>query len=152
MFKKLIYTSFILSAVLLGGCGLETYQSGDLPSRKRLDLMKPGFTKAQTVDLLGEPSFKNKIGADDFYIYSKVIKKSQMFFEPKEVERDIYVISFNQQGIVTDIQHLTLKDGNKVAFDEEVTRVKGKELSVMEQLIKNFGRYDAGGRDSSVRQ
>ena len=75
-----------------------------------------------------------------------------MFFEPKEVERDIYVISFNQQGIVTDIQHLTLKDGNKVAFDEEVTRVKGKELSVMEQLIKNFGRYDAGGRDSSVRQ
>lgn len=152
MFKKLIYTSLILSATLLSGCGLETYQSGDLPSQKRLDLVRPGFTKAQTVDLLGEPSFQNKVGADDFYIYSKIVKKSQAFFDPKEVERDIYVISFNPAGIVSNIQHLTMADGNKVSFDESTSPVRGKELSVMEQLVKNFGRYDAGGRDSSVRQ
>ncbi len=152
MFKKLIYTSFFISACLLSGCGLETYQSGDLPSQKRLDLVRPGFTRAQTVDLLGEPSFRNKIGSDDFYIYSKVIKKSQAFLEPKEIERDIYVVTFNQSGIVTNIQRLTLKDGNEIAFDETISPVRGKELSVVEQLVKNFGRYDAGGRDSSVRQ
>ncbi len=152
MFKKLIYTSFILSVFLLGGCGLETYQSGDLPSQKRLDLVRPGFTRAQTVDLLGEPSFRNKIGADDFYVYSKVIKKSQAFWEPKEVERDIYVVTFNRAGIVTDMQHLTLKDGKTIAYDDTISPVRGKELSVVEQLVKNFGRYDAGGRDSSVRQ
>ncbi len=152
MFKKLIYTSFVVASFLVTGCGLETYQSGDLPSPKRLDLIQPGFTRAQTVDLLGEPSFHNKIGSDDFYIYSKVIKKSQAFLAPKEVERDIYVVTFNQAGIVTDMQRLTLKDGNKIAYDETISPVRGKELSVMEQLVKNFGRYDAGGRDSSVRQ
>ncbi len=152
MFKKLIYTSFIMCTCLLGGCGLETYQSGDLPSQKRLDLVQPGFTRAQAIDLLGNPSFQNKIGADDFYVYSKSIKKSQAFFDPKEVERDIYVVTFNQADIVTDVQHLTLSDGNKISFDESISPVRGKELSVLEQLVKNFGRYDAGGRDSSVRQ
>ena len=152
MFKKLIYTSFILGTVLLNGCGLETYQSGDLPSQKRLNLIKPGFTKMQTLDLLGEPSFQNKVGADDFYIYSKIVKKNQAFFEPKEVERDIYVISFNSAGTVSNIQHLTLNEAQNVSFDESMSPVRGKELSVVEQLVKNFGRYDAGGRDSSVRQ
>lgn len=152
MFKNLIYSFIIFGSFWLGGCGLETYQSGDLPSQKRLDLIKPGFTKAQTVDLLGEPSFQNKIGADDFYIYSKIVKKSQMFFDPKEVDRDLYVVSFNAAGIVTDVQHLTMKNGQNVAFDGTISPVRGKELSVMEQLVKNFGRYDAGGRDSSVRQ
>lgn len=136
----------------MSGCGLETHQSGDLPSQKRLDFIKPGFTLAQTVELLGEPSFHNKIGPDNFYIYAKSMKKSRAFLDPKEVERDIYVISFNENNVVTNIQHLTLTDGHTIAFDNHISPVKGKELSVLEQLVKNFGRYDAGGRDSSVRQ
>ena len=38
MFKKLIYTSLLSSIVLLNSCGLETYQSGDLPSQQRLNM------------------------------------------------------------------------------------------------------------------
>ncbi|MBQ9089854.1 MAG: outer membrane protein assembly factor BamE [Alphaproteobacteria bacterium] len=153
MFKKLIiYSFFILSSSILCGCGLETYQSGDLPSQKRLEFVKPGFTQAQTVELLGEPSFQNKIGPDNFYIYSKSIKKSRAFLDPKEIERDIYVISFDEKNTVTNIQHLTLADGHVITYNKDTSPVKGKELSVLEQLVKNFGRYDAGGRDSSVRQ
>ncbi len=152
MFKKLIYTTFICSAVLLSGCGLETYQSGDLPSQKRLDIVKPGLSKEQVVRVLGEPALTNRVGGEDFSIYFQINKSSRAFMEPKETGRDIYVLTYNTDGILINMQHLTLEDGNNIAFDETTTKVTGKELSVVEQLVKNFGRYDAGGRDSTTRQ
>ena len=152
MFKKVFYTTCLISYFFIGGCGLETFQSGDLPSQTRLNLVQPGFPKIKVIELLGQPAFQNKIGGDDFFVYSRIIKKSRAFFEPKETERDIYVITFDKQNIVQNVQHLTLEDAQQVAYDDAISTVRGKELSVIEQLVKNFGRYDAGGRDSSVRQ
>ena len=106
----------------------------------------------KVIELLGQPAFQNHLGNGDFFVYSKVIKKSRAFFEPKETERDIYVITFTPDDIVQHVEHLTLEDAQHVAYDETISTVRGKELSVIEQLVKNFGRYDAGGRDSSVRQ
>lgn len=152
MFKKLIYLSLLSGTILLSSCGFETYQSGDLPSEKRLSLITKGISQEKVVDLLGNPIFENKIGRESFYIYFKTKKENRAFFHPEEIERDIYVISFAPNKTVNAVEHFTLKDGNEVAFDEAHTKVTGKELSVMEQLVKNFGRYDAGGRDSSQRQ
>lgn len=152
MFKKLIYTSLLSAFLFTGGCGLEMYQSGDLPSQKRLNMIKPGYEKSKVIDLLGEPTFTNKIGTDDFFVYSRIKKENRAFMEPKETERDLYVVSFNSKGIVQNMQHLTLDNANKIAFENTETKVTSKELSIMEQLVKNFGRYDAGGRDSTVRQ
>lgn len=152
MFKNLIHSFLFFSAIALSGCGFEVYQSGDLPSQPRLDLIKPGFPQEKVVDLLGSPIFENKIGNDSFYIYARSKKENRAFMKPEEIERDVYVITFTPQKTVKVVEHVTLTDGNYVAFDESYTKVAGKELSVMEQLVKNFGRYDAGGRDSSVRQ
>ena len=152
MFKKVFYTTCLISCFFISGCGLETLQSGDLPSQTRLNLVKPGFPKMKVIELLGQPAFQNHLGNGDFFVYSKVIKKSRAFFEPKETERDIYVITFTPDDIVQHVEHLTLEDAQHVAYDETISTVRGKELSVIEQLVKNFGRYDAGGRDSSVRQ
>ena len=89
---------------------------------------------------------------EKFYIYFRAKKENRAFFHPEEIERDVYVVTFNQNNIVKSMEHLTLKDANNVAYDESYTQVTGKELSVVEQLVKNFGRYDAGGRDSTQRQ
>ena len=102
--------------------------------------------------MLGQPIFENKIGNEKFYIYFRAKKENRAFFHPEEIERDVYVVTFNQNNIVKSMEHLTLKDANNVAYDESYTQVTGKELSVVEQLVKNFGRYDAGGRDSTQRQ
>lgn len=151
MFKKLIYVSLLSSTIFLSACGFETYQSGDLPSQKRLEMITAGYSQEKVLDLLGAPIFENKIGNESFYIYFRSKKENRAFFHPEEVERDIYVISFTSNQTVKSVEHLTLKDGNEIPFDESHTKVTGKELSVMEQLVKNFGRYDAGGRDSSQR-
>lgn len=150
MRKKLIISFMFL--FLITGCGLETYQSGDLPSQQRLNMIQAGFDRAKVVDLLGEPTFENKVGRSQFFVYSRIRKQNRAFLPPQETERDLYVISFDPYQRVNAVRHLTLDDANQISYDETITKVTGKELTVMEQLVKNFGRYDAGGRDSTVRQ
>lgn len=150
MFKKLIFSG-IASCLMLSACGLETYHSGDLPAKTRLNVVQPKKqTKEQVLRILGTPAFE--ISETNTLVYMRQVKDSQAFLEPKEVERDIYVFSFDTNNQLVEKKHLTLADAQNVPFDETVTDTQKKELSVMKQLIQNFGRYDAGGKDSSVRQ
>lgn len=151
MFKKLITIAFISASFSLSACGLETYQSGDLPSNARLESVQIGkSTKEQTLRVLGVPVYQNE--QQNFLVYGKIRKKSQAFMEPKEFERDIYVLTFNNENVLARKEHLTMKDGHNVSYVSATTPTKHKELSVTEQLVKNFGRYDAGGRDSTERR
>lgn len=151
MFKNLISISCILSTFILSACGLETYQSGDLPTQNRLDTIKPNVqSKEQVVRILGAPVFEEQ--QENFLVYAKIRKKSQAFMDPKEFERDVYVFYFDQTDMLVDKKHLTLKEAQNISYDSSVSKTQQKELSVTDQLIKNFGRYDAGGRDSTTRQ
>lgn len=150
MFKNLLSISCFLGALVLGGCGLETYQSGDLPTVARLNTIKNGQTKEQVIQTLGAPVFSDS--AENILVYGKIRKKSQAFLDPKEFERDVYVFYFNKAGVLTEKKHLTLAQAQSIAYDSSTTKTQQKEMSVTEQLIQNFGRYDAGGRDSTTRQ
>ncbi len=148
MFKKLIASCLIFTPLFLGAC--ETYQSGDLPATSRLNAIKTGsHTKEQVLRILGTPMYEEP--KENFVIYAKIRKKSRAFLEPKEFERDIYVFYFDKNDIVKNQKHLTLTDANNVDFVSDTTPTQHKELSITEQLIQNFGRYDAGGRDSTTR-
>ncbi len=147
MFKKLITLFIIFTPLMLSGC--ETYQSGDLPALTRLKAVKIGADKEQVLRILGTPAFEDT--HENLIIYAKMRKNSRAFLEPKEFERDIYVFYFDENDIVKGQKHLTLADAKQVAFDSATTSTQHKELSITEQLIQNFGRYDAGGRDSTTR-
>lgn len=150
MFKKIL----LLFCLCVAGCGLETYQSGDLPATKRLESIKAGDSKDKVLRVLGTPSYtSNKAeGTEDLMIYAQTNKSSRLFFNPQTINQDVYLFVFNSKGIVTEAKHLTLEDAKKVAYESKTTPVEGKNLSVLEQLAENFGRYNAGGNDSTVRR
>ncbi len=147
MFKKLITLFIIFTPLMLSGC--ETYQSGDLPTLTRLKAVKIGADKEQVLRILGTPAFEDT--HENLIIYAKMRKNSRAFLEPKEFERDIYVFYFDKKNILTRQKHLTLAEAQSVSFNSDTTPTQRKELSITEQLVQNFGRYDAGGRDSTTR-
>lgn len=150
MFKKLIFTGFVLISLGLTACGLETYQSGDLPPKSRLSIIKENIhSKEQVLRILGTPVFTNEM--DNFIVYARIRKKSQAFMDPKEFEREIHVFYFDKNNLLTKKEFLTLKEAQTVAYVSDATPTQHRELSITEQLIQNFGRYDAGGRDSTTR-
>ena len=150
MFKKII----LLFCLCISGCGLETYQSGDLPASKRLESIKVGDSKEKVLRVLGTPNYISspKEGTDDLMIYAQTNKSSRLFFNPKPTNQDVYLFVFNDKGIIKETKHLTLEDAKKVAYEAKETKVEGKDLSVLEQLAENFGKYNAGGNDSTVRR
>lgn len=147
MFKKVILT--ISLCALISACGFEIYQSGDLPPSSVLAVVKPGKTKEQVLRMLGTPAFE--VVETNTLAYVRQIKENRAFLEPKETERDVYVYTFNKKNVLETVDHLTLADAVSVRYDRKATPTQKKELSVTEQIVKNFGRYDAGGRDSSDR-
>ena len=149
MFKKI----FLLFCLCLAGCGLETYQSGDLPATKRLESVKVGDSKDKVLRVLGPPNYTSTKaeGVDDLMIYAQTNKSSRLFFNPKATNQDVYLFIFNN-NTVKEVKHLTLDDAKKVAYESKTTPVEGKNLSVLEQLAENFGKYNAGGNDSTVRR
>ena len=85
-------------------------------------------------------------------IYAQTNKSSRLFFDPKITDQDIYLFVFNHKGTITETKHLTLEDAKKIAYETKTTPVEGKNLSVLEQLAENFGKYNAGGNDSTIRR
>ena len=142
-----------LSILCLCSCGLEKYKSSDLPANTRLEAIKVGDSKEKVLRVLGTPNYESNPaeGVGDMIFYAEAKKESRLFLNPKIIERDIYVYTF-EKNKVKEIQHLTLDDANNVTYETDITQVGGKKLSVLKQLAENFGRYNAGGHDSSQRR
>ena len=142
-----------LSILCLSACGLEKYKSSDLPASARLESIKVGDSKEKVLRVLGTPNYESNAaeGVGDLFFYAEAKKESRIFFDPETVVRDVYVYTFKNNK-VSEIQHLTLDDAQKVAYETDTTKVGGKELSVLKQLADNFGRYNAGGHDSTERR
>ena len=150
MFKKIL----LLFCFVLSACGLENYQSGDLPALKRLESIKKGDSKEKVERVLGIPNYASvkDEGTEDLYIYAQTNKSSRIFFNPAVVQQDVDVYVFDKNQKVKRIAHLDMNDMQKVSYESNYTDLGGEKMSVFEQLVENFGKYNAGGQDSSVRR
>ena len=148
-----VKTLLFATTLLLTACGLESYPGGDLPTTARLNTVKAGDTKEKVLRVLGTPANENTplSNGESFLIYAQNLKTSRAFLDPKEVKRDVYVYYFNKDNVLTAIEHKTLEDARSVSYDSTETTVEGRELSLFEQIIQNFGRYNTGTGDSSIR-
>ena len=150
MFKKLI----MIFCLTLSACGLENYQSGDLPAIKRLESIQKGDTKEKVLRVLGTPNYistKNE-GVEDLYLYAQTHKESYLFFNPRITSQDVYVYVFDKNDKVVRTAHLTKDDMQSVSYESDTTDVGGEQRSVLSELAENFGKYNAGGQDSSIRR
>lgn len=140
---------FTIAALVLimTGCESQVDSRGNAPDPKRIMSIKPGVHKRQDVERrLGAPStitaFDNEIW---YYISGRV--KSVAFFKPKLVKRKILAVKFDKHGIVKKITELDTTKQKEIPFVERETPTKGKELTFIQQIIGNVGKYSNSSRD-----
>ena len=63
------------------------------------------------------------------------------FFEPELLERKIVALVFDDRGVVEDIVTYTENDKQEVELVSRVTPTAGNELSIIQQLFGNVGRF-----------
>ena len=63
-------------------------------------------------------------------------------------ERSIVVVSFDTTGYVEETAVYHLEDGRQIDPVDRITPTEGRELTVLQQLLGNFGRLPTPGSSS----
>jgi len=145
--KRLVLSaSLMLFAAVLAGCESQVDVRGNLPDPEAVNLIKPGqSTRAQVETNLGTPSTIATFDKETWYYIGGRVK-SVSFFRPELLERKVVVVRFNERGVVEDLRQLDADDGKDVAVVQRETPTKGRELTLLQQLIGNIGRFGGDQR------
>lgn len=102
-------------------------------------------TKESVLARFGEPSMRPAL-TDDAWYYVSSATNSRAFFQTETVSREVVAFNFDREGMVTSISRYSLEDGEQVDIVSKKTPTRGKELSIMEQLLGGVGQQ-AGAVD-----
>ncbi|MEK9968271.1 MAG: outer membrane protein assembly factor BamE [Ferrovibrio sp.] len=135
----------MLPAVLLNAaCAPRQDYRGITIDQEKVDLIKVGETSEGQVNaLLGSPSTVSTFpdwGTVYYYISSET--ETVAFLAPELIDQQVLAIAFDKDSRVKDIKRYGLKDGKQIAFVERETPTRGKELTALEQLFGNIGRFN----------
>lgn len=147
MTNRLNYLLFAsLAALSIGACTPTQATRGNIVEDHRLTTIKAGeSSRTDVLRNLGSPTTQAPF--DDniwYYIGQKTEKRG--IFDPEVVDEKIVVVAFSEEGIVEQVEEL---DANRL--DIPVVRRKtptgGHEVTFMQQLLGNVGRFNAPSDD-----
>jgi len=97
-------------------------------------------TKSTVLEALGSPSAVSTFDPNIWYYISQ--NAATIGYHKSHItKRSVVSITFNKESEkVVAVKDYTLKDGNLIAYNTRETPTRGRELSVIEQLLGNVGR------------
>jgi outer membrane protein assembly factor BamE (lipoprotein component of BamABCDE complex) len=117
---------------------------GYVPAEDELAQIEVGADTRETVgQKIGRPSTSGLLNDEGwYYVQSRYRHIGPR--EPKEIERQVLAITFNEAGVVENIGRFGLEDGKVVEISRRVTETNIKGITLIQQLLGSFGRLDAG--------
>jgi outer membrane protein assembly factor BamE (lipoprotein component of BamABCDE complex) len=140
-----------LVAFGLGGCVASVDNRGNLPEPEKIAQIQPGSTtRDQVAKILGTPSSTGIFNDKSWYYISRKTKRVA-FLDPDVLDQQVYVVNFDGRGVVNSIDHKDLKDGREINPAPGATPAPGRELTFVEQVLGNIGRFNkrSSSSDSS---
>ncbi|MEM9755191.1 MAG: outer membrane protein assembly factor BamE [Pseudomonadota bacterium] len=128
----------------LGACSATFQNHGFVPPTEELEAILPGVDTRESLELsVGQPSASG-VMRDDAWFYAAYRVRNFAYRAPEVIERDIVAISFDEDGVVTNIERFGLEDGQLVTLSRRVTDSSIGEVTLLAQILRNFGRLDVG--------
>jgi outer membrane protein assembly factor BamE (lipoprotein component of BamABCDE complex) len=137
----------LLAGLLASGlvaCAPQVDTRGNLPDPETVLEVQPGVhDRDQVATILGSPSTVATFEDDTWYYISRRTEKIA-FFEPEVVDQQVLVVKFGQDGLVADMAVYGMEDGQVIEPVERTTPTSGRELTILQQLFGNIGRFNTG--------
>ncbi len=138
--------SAIPVAASIAGCSPAVEQRGHLPTEDKISEIHTGSTtKDEVTKILGTPSSVSVFNNDKSWYYISRRTAQTAFFTPNVLDQQVYIVNFDDQGVVKAVDHRVLEDGKEITPVARATPAPGRELSFLEQLIGNMGKFNGGG-------
>ena len=138
-----LYLSILLIATI-AACTTIEERHGALLKPSTIQKIEPNYTKSQVVSLLGSPSTKATYGEEIWYYISN--NQERNFVSDDDLkDQEVLAIYFNENDKVYNVETYGLVDAKNIAFAERKTPTAGHELTAIEQLLGNVGRFTPSG-------
>ena len=105
-------------------------------------------SREDVVRLIGTPTAVSTFDPNVWY-YINQRQEQFAFLKPTLAQQSIMQVTFADTGRVKDLKYYDLKDAKDVAMVSRVTPTSGKELSVVEQIMGNVGRFSGPKQQSN---
>ena len=137
------FVSFFIASLglaLIGACGDRISSHGHIINQNELKRINIGTTtRAEILDILGQPSFKGAFDTQKLY-YSSVVML-QPIASTKEIhKRVVYIFTLNEKNKLQSIDVIDKKDGFQIAHIDEKTPTPGDTLGILDQIFSNVKR------------
>lgn len=142
-----------VAAGLIAGLGLAacapitTYSGFQAIDANPKDVAVGTDTKSTVRAKLGSPSATSTFDPNVWF-YVNQVKQRVAFRRPQVTARNVTAIEFNKETeAVESVNNYTLKDGKVIAFNGRETPTRGREMTILEQLLGSVGRSGMLPRD-----
>jgi len=138
--------TLVLSAALaLAGCSFFEAPAQVRGNRVGPDALKelvPGTsTRADVTSLLGSPTTRATFD-DNKWVYIGEVTRPEIGRTQGVLQQQVIVLTFDQAGVLREVQQLTQKDSKPVDVVARATPSPGSSASFMQQLLGNVGRFN----------
>src|SRR4051812_49152156 len=105
-------------------------------------------SREDVVRLIGSPSAVGTFNPNVWYYISQK-QEYYAFFKPTMVEQNVMQLNFNEAGRLTAIKKYELADSRDIAMVSRITPTAGKEITVLEQIMGNVGRFSGPRQETN---
>lgn len=147
-FRRHLPVVTLALAVLLAACAPRIDQRGNKPDEDQVVQINPGVDdKNRVAELIGTPSTISTFDDRTWYYISKRTETIG-FLDPDVTDQQVLAITFSEEGVVDSMRIYGQEDGRTVAYVDRITPTEGKDLTVIQQLFGNLGRFNPQGDDA----
>lgn len=150
MHRKAAIAALSASLLVLGACAPMAAHQGYMAIEQNPGDVKVGEdTRSTVLAKLGSPSATSTFDKDTWFYISQLSSHTS-FYRPHVTNRDVVAIAFNKDNEqVASVNTYTLADGRVIAFNGRETPTRGREMSILEQLIGSIGAGSALPQDQN---
>ena len=135
--------TFAIILTAFAACSSIYRNHGYVPRDEDLALLVVGEDTQETVaEKVGRPSSAGLLnGTGWYYVGSRW--EQYAWRAPKEIDRQVVAISFNEDGTVQNIERFGLERGRVIALSRRVTDSNIAGVGFIRQLLGNVGNFSA---------
>jgi outer membrane protein assembly factor BamE (lipoprotein component of BamABCDE complex) len=139
--KKSILVVISLFLITLLSCQPRITKHGNFFNTENIQLMqKTKLSKSEVIEIFGKPSIKSTF-SDDVWYYITLTQHEKSYFEIKNLENKILVITFDENKLVKKHKILTADDSSEVniSYNEEAYN-NNSDTSLIKEFFSIFTR------------
>lgn len=117
---------------------------GYVPTEEELAAIKVGVdTRDSVTEAVGSPGTSGVLNESGYYYVTSRMRHYGPR-EPQVVSRELVAITFDQRGVVRNIERYGLEHGKVIPLNRRVTSSSVEDKTFLRQLLGNLGRFNPG--------